>query len=333
MGQSGTHARTTRRPTRVICIWLCVGSTAGRRPDLRDRVLEIRRLGLGTMLLQDVSLRLGYLPGRAVRSAGGGGFRRLRRSGVIPAGPGLRCGCRRGGCPSSGRTADLGEIAARLARYPVVTLTGVGGVGKTALAVEAAWTEVSAGRADLACYVDLVPCRGDEQVVAALVEAVGIRGAEAAAGLDAVAEAVSGRRSLLVIDNCEHVLESARRACEQLAGRAADLRVLATSRIPLDIEPECVWRVQPMAVPGEAGPAVATEAVTLFLARAAMAGVTVRAGPGELALAGSICRQAGGLPLALELVANRLRVASLTELAEGLGTSAMAGQDHGLGTP
>ena len=178
-----------------------------------------------------------------------------------------------------GRTADLGEIAARLARYPVVTLTGVGGVGKTALAVEAAWIEVSAGRAELACYVDLVPCRGDEQVVAAMVEAVGVRGAEAAAGLEAVAEAVSGRRSLLVIDNCEHVLEPARRACGQLAGRAADLRVPATNRIPLDIEPECVWRVQPMAVPGEAGPAVATEAVTLFLARAAMAGVTEPAGP------------------------------------------------------
>jgi len=210
-------------------------------------------------------------------------------------------------------------------------LTGVGGVGKTALAVEAAWIEVSAGRADLACYVDLVPCRGDEQVVAALVEAVGIRGAEAAAGLGGVAEAVSGRRSLLVIDNCEHVLEPARRACGQLAGRAADLRVLATSRIPLDIEPECVWRVQPMAVPGEAGPAVATEAVTLFLARAAMAGVTVRAGPGELVLAGSICRQAGGLPLALELVANRLRVASLTELAEGLGPSGWPARTTGSG--
>jgi predicted ATPase len=230
-----------------------------------------------------------------------------------------------------GRTADLGEIAARLARYPVVTLTGVGGVGKSALAVEVAWIEVSAGRADLACYVDLVPCRGDEQVVAALVEAVGIRGAEAAAGLDAVAEAVSGRRPLLVIDNCEHVLEPVRRACGQLAGRVADLRVLATSRIPLDIEPECVWRVQPMAVPGEVGPAVATEAVTLFLARAAMAGVTVRAGPGELALAGSICRQAGGLPLALELVANRLRVASLTELAEGLGPSGWPARTTGSG--
>jgi predicted ATPase len=68
----------------------------------------------------------------------------------------------------------------------VVTLTGVGGVGKTALAVEAAWIEASAGRAVLACYIDLVPCRTDEQVVAALVEGVGIRGAAAAAGLDAV---------------------------------------------------------------------------------------------------------------------------------------------------
>src|SRR5437870_2303813 len=65
-----------------------------------------------------------------------------------------------------GRTADLGEIAARLTRHAVVTLTGVGGVGKTALAVEAAWIEVAAGRAELACFADLVPCRTDEQVIA-----------------------------------------------------------------------------------------------------------------------------------------------------------------------
>jgi len=134
----------------------------------------------------------------------------------------------------------------------MVTLIGVGGVGKTTVAVEAAWIEVSAGRAELACYIDLVPCRTEDQVVAALVEGMGIRGAQAAAGLDAVVDAVSGCRSLLVIDNCEHVLESARRACGQLAGRAADLRLLVTSRIPLDVEPECVWRVPPMAVPGEA---------------------------------------------------------------------------------
>jgi predicted ATPase/DNA-binding CsgD family transcriptional regulator len=230
-----------------------------------------------------------------------------------------------------GRTVDLKEIATRLRRYAVVTLTGVGGVGKTALAVEAAWVEVSAGRAELACYVDLVPCRTDDQVVAALVEGVGIRGAEAAAGLDAVAEAVSGCHSLLVLDNCEHVLESARRTCDQLAARAADLRVLVTSRIPLDIEPECVWRVQPMPLPGEAGHPVATEAVALFLARAAMAGVTLQAGPGELVLAGSICRKAGGLPLAIELVATRLRVASLTELAEGLGPSGWPARNTGSG--
>ena len=69
-----------------------------------------------------------------------------------------------------GRTADLAEVAARLGRYPVVTLTGVGGVGKTALAIETAWNEVSAGRAERACYVDLVPCRTGEQVVAALAK-------------------------------------------------------------------------------------------------------------------------------------------------------------------
>src|SRR5260370_36620063 len=132
-----------------------------------------------------------------------------------------------------GRTAELGEIAARLGRHTVVTLTGVGGVGKTALAVEAAWIEVSAGRAEMACFIDLVPCRSDEQVVAALVEGVGIRGAAATAGVDAVAEAVSGVRSLLVLDNCEHVLGSARRGCDHLAGRGAGLPGLGTRRVPL----------------------------------------------------------------------------------------------------
>jgi predicted ATPase/DNA-binding CsgD family transcriptional regulator len=230
-----------------------------------------------------------------------------------------------------GRTADLAEVAARLGRYPVVTLTGVGGVGKTALAIQTAWTEVSAGRSERAHYVDLVPCHTDEQVIAALVEAAGIRGTEAAAGLDAVAEAMSGCRSLLVLDNCEHVLKPARSACDQLAGRVADLRILVTSRIPLDIEPECVWRVQPMAVPGEAGHPVATEAVRLFYARASMAGVTLPAGPEELVLAGSICRQAGGLPLALELVANRLRATSLAELAAELSSSDWPARATGSG--
>jgi predicted ATPase len=104
-----------------------------------------------------------------------------------------------------------------------------------------------------------------------------------------------------VIDNCEHVLESVRRACGQLAGRTAGLRLLVTSRIPLDVEPECVWRVPPMAVPGEVGPPVATEAVTLFFARAAMAGVTLEAGSAELALASSICRPGGsGFSLATD---------------------------------
>ena len=124
------------------------------------------------------------------------------------AGMGRRRGCRQA-VLFCRENRGVGEIAARLGRYAVVTLVGVGGVGKTALAVEAAWTEVTASRAELACYVDLVPCRTDDQVVAALVEGAGVRGAQAAAGVDAVVDALRGCRSLLVVDNCEHVLESA----------------------------------------------------------------------------------------------------------------------------
>jgi len=83
---------------------------------------------------------------------------------------------------------------------------------------------------------------------------VGIRGAEAAAGLDAVAEAVSGRRPLLVVDNCEHVLEPVRRACGQLAGRVADLRVLATSRHVLRVAGEQVYPVPSLALPPDGAP-------------------------------------------------------------------------------
>jgi predicted ATPase/DNA-binding CsgD family transcriptional regulator len=231
-----------------------------------------------------------------------------------------------------GRAVELDEIVVRLRRYAMVTLVGVGGVGKTALAVEAAWIEVLTDRVATAFFVDLVPCRTDDQVVAAMVEAVGIRGAGAAAGLDAVVDALEGRSTLMVVDNCEHVLAAARQVCDRLAGRVAGLRLLVTSRAPLDVEAECVWRVPPMAVlDDDGGSPVASDAVALFFARAAMAGVTLESGPAAVAMAGSICRGAGGLPLAIELVANRLRVASLTELAAGLGRSGWPARSGGAG--
>jgi predicted ATPase len=143
-------------------------------------------------------------------------------------------------------------------------------------------------------FADLAPCRNDEQVLAAIVECAGIRGTQAAAGLDAVVDMVSGRGALLVVDNCEHVLAAARRNCDLLAGRAPGLRLLVTSRTPLDVGAECVWRVPPMAVTADdAGSRAAGDAVALFFTRAAMAGVTLKAGPVEAALAGRICRRAG----------------------------------------
>src|SRR5580692_9136295 len=129
---------------------------------------------------RDVSGRLGYLPGGRYGRLVGEFSGDLAGHGDTDR-VGVRLPPRR--LSFVGRTADLGEVGARLARYPVVTLTGVGGVGKTALAVEAAWIEVSAGRAERACYVDLVPCRGDEQVVAALLRRWGSGGPRRRRGL------------------------------------------------------------------------------------------------------------------------------------------------------
>jgi predicted ATPase len=200
-----------------------------------------------------------------------------------------------------GRDADLAAVRALLDQRRVVTLTGVGGVGKTALALAAA-----PGAA--VCELAAVVRPGD--VAAAVAEALGFP------SLDAATVGLADGDRLVVLDNCEHVLDAAADAVERLVGGCQGLTVLATSREPLDVAGEQVLRLEPLALPASDEPAAlrASHAVALLLARAHAAGVDVvldgATGPAVAAL----CRRLDGLPLAIELAAARTRSLTPAEI-------------------
>ncbi|QKW37758.1 winged helix-turn-helix domain-containing protein [Actinomadura sp. NAK00032] len=239
---------------------------------------------------------------------------------------------REGGLPARltsfiGRTADLGRVDGLLARARLVTLTGPGGSGKTRLALEAA--ERVADRApDGVRLISLAPVTDPAEVPAAAATALGLRemapiGAPAPAP-DPVGRlvcALSARRLLLVLDNCEHVLDAAARLAGTVLEHCPGVRILATSREPLGITGETLWPVEPLeAPPPDAGPdeAAGSAAVRLFADRAAavspgFAVTAATAGPVV-----RICRALDGMPLAIELAAARLRAMTPGQVADRL---------------
>ncbi|GGV16352.1 SARP family transcriptional regulator [Actinomadura cremea] len=197
-----------------------------------------------------------------------------------------------------GREDECAWIARRLWDGRLVTLVGTGGAGKTRLA-----TTVGERLAERfpggVWFVELAAVAGDD-VAGAVAGALGVRGPER------VAETLAGVETLIVLDNCEHVLDAAARLAGELLGTCPGLRVLATSRERLGLDGEALCPVPPLDGP---------EAVRLFAERAA----AVR--PGYVAdaeVAGEICRRLDGLPLAIELAAARLRAMTPEQLVHRL---------------
>ncbi|MFJ8915709.1 BTAD domain-containing putative transcriptional regulator [Amycolatopsis sp. NPDC102389] len=223
-----------------------------------------------------------------------------------------------------GREGDLRHVLAQLDRSRLVTLTGPGGAGKTRLAIE------TAAAMDLpAVFVELAPYTEDADVAHAVLTALGLRtvplGTVTApvesAPLERLIDALADRAVVLVLDNCEHLVEAAAKLVARLLGAAPALRVLATSREPLGITGEVVSPVPRLAVPPPGTPPARSlefAAVRLFAERA-------RAGDPGFAVddttAGDVqrvCAALDGLPLAIELAAARVRTLPIGEIASRL---------------
>ncbi len=224
-----------------------------------------------------------------------------------------------------GRDDDVVAIGTQLGEHRLTTLTGPGGSGKTRLATEVARTMV--GRIpDGVWLVELASVADGADLPSAVLAAMDLRDAlitreSAEDPVDRLAAALRPQAALLVLDNCEHVIDASATLADQLLGRCPRLRILATSREPLGITGEAVWPVEPLALPpaDAAGANVMSyDAVRLLAdrAQAARRGFTVTDDAAPTLV--RICRALDGMPLAIELAAARLRTMSPPQLADRL---------------
>lgn len=216
-----------------------------------------------------------------------------------------------------GRERELRELGKRLAEVRLVTVVGTGGCGKTRLALEAADVAVS-DFPDGVWLNELAPLTDGDLIATELLNTIGLDAPINKTHLEALCEQLADRRLLLVLDNCEHVLEDAARVAVAVLHAGPDVKVLATSREALGVTGEAICRLSPLRVPlSDSQPleaVLASDAVRLFEDRAADAKTGFSVGEHNAELVASICRRLDGLPLAIELAAARMRSMSVAEL-------------------
>jgi predicted ATPase/class 3 adenylate cyclase/DNA-binding NarL/FixJ family response regulator len=208
-----------------------------------------------------------------------------------------------------GRGAQMTNLEKLLVDNRLVTLTGAGGAGKTRLGVEIA-ARIAADFSDGTWYADLAPVTHPDVVPVTVARALGLPDQPGRSTIDTLLRFVRDRQMLLVLDNCEHLLDASAELLAALLGAAPGLTVLATSREPIGVAGEVSWRVPSLSL--------ADEAIELFIDRARRARPDFAVEDDNASAVGEICRRLDGMPLAIELAAARVRALSVAEILEGL---------------
>ena len=221
-----------------------------------------------------------------------------------------------------GREAELDTIEELLRLSRLVTLTGPGGSGKSRLALRAG-TQVSGRYGDGVWLVQLAPIGQPDLTVPTIALALSVREEPGQTLLGGIVARLRDAGALLIVDNCEHVIEAAADTIGALLRSCPRLRILATSQTRLDVPGEASWPVPPLTVPepdtADPQAAAGAESVRLFCDRAALARPGFALTSQNVAAVGEICRQLDGIPLAIELAAARVSALSVAQLAARLG--------------
>lgn len=208
-----------------------------------------------------------------------------------------------------GRDAAIEQVSTLLSDSRLVTLTGAGGVGKTRLAIHLA-THMAPQFADGSRYVDLAPIIDPDVVPIAVIRALGLSDQLGRATMDTLLRFVADRHMLILLDNCEHLLDAVADLVQVLLSHSPRLTLLATSREPIGVAGEAMWRVPSLPL--------ADEAVALFADRARLARPDFVVTEENANTIVEICRRLDGMPLAIELAAARVRALSLNEILDSL---------------
>jgi predicted ATPase/DNA-binding CsgD family transcriptional regulator/Tfp pilus assembly protein PilF len=222
-----------------------------------------------------------------------------------------------------GRERDLTELARLLGDVRALTLCGPGGIGKTRLALRLA-VEVVPGFPDGAWLVELADTEDPSLVARRVADALGVLAEPDRPLAETLTVALRPRRMLLILDTCEHVVDASAALVAQLLAGCPALRVIATSREPLRVRGETVWRVPPLELPAVAaelstGELAKHEAIRLFAERAAAARPGFAVDVGNSRAVVRLCRTLDGVPLAIELAAARVGALSVEQIAARLG--------------
>jgi predicted ATPase/class 3 adenylate cyclase/DNA-binding CsgD family transcriptional regulator len=208
-----------------------------------------------------------------------------------------------------GRGAEIDDVRQTVIANRLVTLTGAGGAGKTRLAIQVAGL-MATDFGDGAWYVDLAPIADPDLVPVAMAGALGLADQPSRAATDLLIPFVGDRRMLVVLDNCEHLLDATAALITALLSACPGLTLLATSREPIGVAGEVTWRVPSLSLDDDA--------IELFVDRARRARSEFTMTDDVIHAVEEICRRLDGMPLAIELAAARVRALSLGEIVASL---------------